>query len=136
MEITFGNFGKVEVSWKIAIISTAVGIALYSCEWIELFAPSFSGFCKQAPPYDLLIAWGRIIIPYLLAGVIGYFGFKEPLFYWLLFTMPSMIVRDKEIIESSNIYPIAIGLDFIFLVMLPGIVLGIVALFRRKNSKK
>jgi hypothetical protein len=133
MDVTFGNFGKVEISWKIAVITTMVGLALYYCDWIEFFSPGFSGFCLWSS-FDFSLYF---IILMLTSGVMGYFGFKEPLMYWILLMVPSWIIRVIMINETkSNVYPIVIGLDFIFQIMLPGFVLDIVARIRRRHIVK
>ncbi|MFI5303663.1 MAG: hypothetical protein ACHQYP_02600 [Nitrospiria bacterium] len=118
---------------KTAIFSTLAGFAIYYCDWLEFFFPGFSGYCLWSNVTNSLF----FIILMILSGFIGYSGFKEPLLYFFLFMVPSWIVRLIMITESgSNIYPIVIGSDFIFQVMIPGFVLDIVARFRRRRILK
>jgi hypothetical protein len=108
-----------------ATIATVAGGAVYYCEWLELVTP---GFCNQSLRFTLTRMY---VVPLLLAGVIGYFGYKKPMMCWLLFMLPSWIVRLILLLEvGGNLWPLLFMVDLLHLILI-GLVIGGAAIFRK-----
>jgi hypothetical protein len=115
---------------KWLVLSAAAGVLVYYCEWLELIYP---GACNQGLGFTLARMYGA---PLVISGVFGYFCFRSPLACWLLFMLPSWIVRVAQltisVTEGSNLSPLVIAVDIGHL-LLTGIILGGVAKFRRSR---
>lgn len=111
---------------KSTVLVIVVGVAVYYCEWAELIVP---GFCNQGLGYMLTRIYG---VPLLLAGVIGYFGYRKLMFYWLIFMIPSWTVRFIQLLKTGgNLLPPLIAIDLIHLI-LTGLIIGSVGLYRKR----
>jgi len=107
------------------IIATVVGVVVYFCEWLELIIP---GFCSQGLQFTLTRMY---VTPLLLAVGIGYFGYRVPMMCWLLFMMPSWIIRLIQLLQTGgNLSPPLFILDFLHLI-LTGLIIGGIAKIKR-----
>lgn len=115
---------------KKAVIAMLGGIGVYYCEWLELIIP---GFCNQSLGFALTRMY---VVPLLLAGVIGYFGYRKPLLNWFLFMVPSWVLRDLQIlIMGGNLMPPVIAIDSLHLIF-TGLIAGGVARYRNPVKSK
>jgi len=101
------------------VIVSLVGVAVYYCEWLELITPEF---CHQNLQFTLTRMYG---VPLLLAGVIGYFGYRKPITFWLIFMLPSYAMRLIQLLDvGGNLSPPLFMFDLMHLILTGLIIAG------------
>lgn|SRR5574340_133915 len=116
----------VTTTKKWLLVSAVAGVAVYYCEWLELISP---GICNHGLGFTVARMY---VVPILVSGVLGFFCFEIPLRCWLVFMLPSWIIR--LVLFGSvggNLWPLLLVVDAGHL-LITSVVAGIVARLRQR----
>jgi len=91
-------------------ISLVAGISIYVCEWSY---PSDPSFCELNFQCTLVRIY---VLPLPIAAILGLLCFRNPLLSWLLFMVPSWLLREIQLVSGGgNLWPLVVFVDFVHL---------------------